>query len=695
MLSVEDFAMSESNPKSPRNTPFDLVGVGVPISRNVQDSQSDPEILPDVASPKPATLGTRYSSRMRQPPRGLADYVTTPRSMAAKRKAERRAKQSHDQKQIRLGHQASYQSKYRALQTPEQLAIRLGKQAVFQSEYRIAETPEQKAALAEAKAHHRAQETSEQLAIRLGKQAEYRVAETPEQKAGLAEAKAHHRAQETPEQLAIRLGKQAEYRVAETPEQKAAHAVAEAQRRAQETPEQKAAHAAAKAHRRAQETPEQTTQRQKTDRVSHRTRSATRRQRANQDMEAFFATHPEIPARTRGDYARAEEMQYELVRKEVARAARQRRREERLQQPEVVAEQTRVGGPLCDINAHLNYVTGTGTDPNLHSDIAHLLDEVAQCTKPDLVDQWAQAVKLEERLKERMFDTAPCACCGELKPVSSMQLEISENHHPNILELLVSEITPEIRRPTRVALSTGQREYAIHESYQGQPHVSVCNQCYKCLAGDDPRVPQLCIKTVDIGPWPTIILDGISTPLKEPTLIERIVISPVVTTKYVTTGYDVDRAKNRPAGHLTGHITAFPSASPGEVDEALQRFFPKSIQSLTDVQQIVLVTAGNAAEARGKAKHMAGMYVSGFWVKHWCEHMQQTYEEYGIQDEMVSRNDLVSARNCYQNCYTQNYYPNLNLNPNLNLRTRFRIIRLLNDLVSTRNCYKNCYTRNC
>ena len=631
--------MSELNPKSPRNTPSDLVGVGVPISRNVQDSQSDPEILPDVASPKPATLGTRHSSRMRQPPRGLADFVTTPKSMAAKRKAERRAKQSHDQKQIRLGHQASYQSKYRAH-----------------------ETPEQKAALAEAKAHHRAQETPEQLAIRLGKQAKYRVAETPEQKAALAEAKAHHRAQETPEQLAIRLGKQAEYRVAETSEQKAAHAAAEAQRRVQETPEQlairlgkqaeyrvaetpeqKAALAAVKAHRRAQETPEQTTQRQKTDRVSHRTRSATRRQRANQDMEDFFTAHPEIPARTRGDYARAEEMQYELVRKEVARAARQRKREERLQQPEVVAEQIRVGGPSCDINAHLNYVTGTGTDPKLHADIAHLLDEVAQCTKPDLVDQWAQAVKLEERLKERMFDTAPCACCGELKPVSSMQLEISENHHPDILELLVSEITPEIQRPTRVALSTGQREYAIHESYQGQPHVSVCNQCYKCLAGDDPRVPQLCIKTVDIGPWPTIILDGISTPLKELTLIERIVISPVVTTKYVTTGYDVDRAKNRPAGHLTGHITAFPSASPGEVGEALQRFFPKSIQSLTDVQQIVLVTAGNAAEARGKAKHMAGMYVSGFWVKHWCEHMQQTYEEYGIQDEMVSRNNLVSA----------------------------------------------------
>ena len=152
-------------------------------------------------------------------------------------------------------------------------------------------------------------------------------------------------------------------------------------------------------------------------------------------------------------------------------------------------------------------------------------------------------------------------------------------------------------------------------------------------------MPQLCIKTVDIGAWPTIILDGALTPLKEPSHVEQLVISPVVTTKYVTTGYDVDRAKNRPAGHLTdGHITAFPSASPGEVGEAFQRFFPKSIQSLTDVQQIVLVTAASAAEARGKAKHMAGMDVSGFWVKHWCEHLQQTYEEYGIQDQMVSFN---------------------------------------------------------
>ena len=196
---------------------------------------------------------------------------------------------------------------------------------MFQSEYRVAETPEQRAAHAAAKAQRRAQETSEQLAIRLGKQvvfqSEYRVAETPEQRAAHAAAKAQRRTQETPEQLAIRLGKQAvlqsEYRVAETPEQRAAHAHA-------------------KAKRRAQEPPQQTAQRRETDRVRHQTRSMTRQARANVDMEAFFAEHPELPSRTRGDYARGEEIQYALARKEAARAARERRRQEQLQQPERV-----------------------------------------------------------------------------------------------------------------------------------------------------------------------------------------------------------------------------------------------------------------------------------------------------------------------------------------------------------------------
>ena len=396
------------------------------------------------------------------------------RAAHAAAEAQRRAQETSEQLAIRLGKQAVLQSEYRAAEAPEQLAIRLGKQA----EYRLAETPEQKAAHAAAEAQRRAQET-------------------PEQRVAHAAAKAQRRAQEPPEQLAIRLGKQAEYRLAETPEQKAAHAAAEAKRRAQEPPQQ-------------------ATQRRETDRMRHQTRSTTRHARANVDMEAFFAEHPEVPSRTRGDYARGEEIQYALARKEAARAARERRRQEQLQQPESIAEQIRVGGPLCDINAHLNYATGTGTNPLLHDDIAHIFDEVAQCTKPDLADQWAQAVKLEERLKERMFNTAPCACCGELKPISDMKLEVSENHEPNILELLVSEITPEIRHPTRVTLSTGQREYAIHESYQGQPHVSVCHTCYACLTRDTPRVPQLCIKTVDIGPWPTIILDGAVTSLKEP-----------------------------------------------------------------------------------------------------------------------------------------------------------------------------------
>ena len=44
---------------------------------------------------------------------------------------------------------------------------------------------------------------------------------------------------------------------------------------------------------------------------------------------------------------------------------------------------------------------------------------------------------------------------------------------------------------------------------------------------------------------------------------------------------------------------------------------------------------------------MAGMDVSGFWVKHWCEHMQQTYEEYGIQDQMVSSTVICVCFRCF------------------------------------------------
>ena len=529
------------------DAPIEPVGVSTDVT-GLYHAQSDPEILPDVSSdvvgPSTGTgaLGTRHSTRERQQPITMSDFVMAPsRSVAAQRKAELRAKQ------------------------------------------------------------------------------------TSEQKAAHAAAEAQRRADETPEQRAIRLGKKA---------------VIQAEHRTHETPEQKAVHAAAEAKRRADETSEQTAKRRETERLRHQARQAAAAQNiiSDAELEKFFIDHPDAASRTRGDYARARVQQYALHHKEAARAARQRRREEHMQQPEVIGEEIRVGGPKCDINDHLNYATGTGTNPLQYDDIEHLLEEVMNYTKPDLAEQWAQAVKLEERMKERMFDTAPCACCGERKPFSTMTLEITEDHEPDVLSLLVSEVTPEIRYPTRVTLLTGRREYAIHDSYQDKPHVAICIPCYTRLARDIPKVPQLCVKTVDVGPWPTTIIDGVVTPFKKPTLIERIVISPVVTTKYVTTGYDVDRAKSRPAGHLTGHITAFPSAMPGEVGEALERFFPMSIRDVTSVQQIVLVTAASAAEARGKAKHIPGMDVSGFWVKLWCEHMQKTYEEYGIQDEMVSSN---------------------------------------------------------
>ena len=90
---LDDFVMSESNPKRQRNTPSHLVGV--PTSSNVRDSPSDLEILPDVAdcsatqsdpgnisqsdpeflpdvvsSSKTETLGTHLASRISHPAGG-------------------------------------------------------------------------------------------------------------------------------------------------------------------------------------------------------------------------------------------------------------------------------------------------------------------------------------------------------------------------------------------------------------------------------------------------------------------------------------------------------------------------------------------------------------------------------------------------------------------------------------------------
>ncbi len=108
----------------------------------------------------------------------------------------------------------------------------------------------------------------------------------------------------------------------------------------------------------------------------------------------------------------------------------------------------------------------------------------------------------------------------------------------------------------------------------------------------EPKLPEMCLKTYDVGPWPSVLFENhVSlTLLKRPTFAERIVMSPLMHTKYLTTKYHVSREKHTPQGHLFGHITAFPKPLPGTIKEALEEHFPLSISQLDNIIQILLMS---------------------------------------------------------------------------------------------------------
>ena len=51
--------------------------------------------------------------------------------------------------------------------------------------------------------------------------------------------------------------------------------------------------------------------------------------------------------------------------------------------------------------------------------------------------------------------------------------------------------------------------------------------CHKSLNKNEPQIPEIYLKTYDIGPWPSLLFENdISmTPFKRPTFAERIVMS--------------------------------------------------------------------------------------------------------------------------------------------------------------------------
>ena len=76
----------------------------------------------------------------------------------------------------------------------------------------------------------------------------------------------------------------------------------------------------------------------------------------------------------------------------------------------------------------------------------------------------------------------------------------------------------------------------------------------------------MCLKTY-VGPWPSVLFenDVSLTLFKRLTFAERIVMSPLMHTKYFNTGYHVGGEKYTPQGQLSGHITAFPKPLPGTI----------------------------------------------------------------------------------------------------------------------------------
>ncbi len=94
-------------------------------------------------------------------------------------------------------------------------------------------------------------------------------------------------------------------------------------------------------------------------------------------------------------------------------------------------------------------------------------------------------------------------------------------------------------------------------------------------------------------------------------------MSPLMHTKYLTTGYHVSGENYTPEGQLSGHITTFPKPLPATIKEALEEHFPLSISQLESITQIVIITATSEDEAIEKAKSIEGMQILAFWLDLW------------------------------------------------------------------------------
>ena len=323
-----------------------------------------------------------------------------------------------------------------------------------------------------------------------------------------------------------------------------------------------------------------------------------------------------------------------------------RRRADYAQSPRVVSEATRQGKPTCDINAHLEYCTQGGSTPGRYG-AQDVLDEMEE-SSTDFEDRWKQAKLYEAKLRERMYDTRPCACCGIRVPEASMQRDVREGPE-SPLNLLISVESDKQPNPTRVRLANGTQDYVLHSSYAGEPTVSLCDPCHRQLTrSPEPRLPRLCLKTVDVGSWPKGRLladDGDMVELPPLSVVERLVVSPVRHSRYLTTAYDQSSHQSRSVG-LSGHITAFSKPTPQQLDEALLQHFPASLAELGNLVQLVLVTADSKEAALEKARNIEELKVNGRLVHLWCKHITEAWSKLDLPLLQASKPLLRATYTC-------------------------------------------------
>ena len=381
----------------------------------------------------------------------------------------------------------------------------------------------------------------------------------------------------------------------------AQQAHAEQQRRDNRTDEQRKRISAQQAHAEQQRRDNRTDEEQ--ERVARQDAERQQQQRDNRTAEE-----------------RRRVLEQQRVRRQAAIAAER-------ETPQWKNEQTRRGTIYSDIDAHLNYCTSTSEVPTPPEETKE------EKRRRSIRETYKAAKEIEHALRSEMFNTVVCACCGWRLPEGEM-VQQPQEPGSQILEQLTSRQSEWMPRPTRIKLvrhassstQAGSQDYSIHHSYEGKDSVRICNVCYKALAKNE--LPELCIKTVDVGEPPKGKLkpgDSATQVLPPLKFAERLLVSPVKHNYFLTTIYDKKTKKVRHDG-LKGHVTSFMTAPPEDVASALTEHYPASIAELGNIIKVVLITGGTKEEAIERAKKsMVGMEVDPRKVLLWCEHIVEQY----------------------------------------------------------------------